>query len=36
LPSLTTVDDYEGMLPWNLKAQLAASDPISDRKNAVA
>jgi len=37
LPTLTTVEDYEALLPWNAKAELASSAaPSPERQNAVA
>jgi hypothetical protein len=37
LPTLTTVEDYEALLPWNVRAELAASAAtIRERQNAVA
>ena len=37
LPTLTTVEDYEALLPWNVKAAFASSAarPV-ERQNAVA
>lgn len=36
LPTLTTVEDYEALLPWNMKAELASSAARpSERQNAV-
>ena len=37
LPTLTTVEDYEALLPWNVKTELASSAARpNERQNAVA
>lgn len=36
LPTLSTVEDYEALLPWNVKTELASSAARpSERQNAV-